>query len=170
MDGEAALQVFPAEGKCETRRLRAYANRQNYSTHHRQSVDSGELSRRNNLTVWPRFHIPSTEGKVGGSVGPGEHLRLSHFSTPSACCRWKGFEQGEAMIRNRKGQFRCARCSKLLCVVEDCCIDVKYKEFKADFIGGMIGNITCWRCGHLNVVRPPGSQPSPIPPPESATP
>lgn len=73
------------------------------------------------------------------------------------------------MIRNRNGQFRCSRCGKLLCVVEDCCIDVKYKEFKGGFIGG-IGNITCWRCGQLNVVRPSGSHLSAIPPPESATP
>ena len=73
------------------------------------------------------------------------------------------------MIRNRKEQFRCSRCGKLLCVVEGCSIDVKYQKFKGDFIGG-IGNITCWRCGQVNLVKPSGVRLSAVPPPESLTP
>lgn len=52
--------------------------------------------------------------------------------------------------KNCGKQFRCSKCGKLLCVIEECCIDIKYKKFKAGFVGG-IANITCWRCGHLNV-------------------
>jgi len=152
MNGDEALQVFPGDGKRHSRRPRAYENRQNYSTRHRQSFDTGGISRRKNLTVWPRFYIPRMEEEVGGLVGPRVYPCLSHFSTPSACCRWEAFDQEAAMSRNqvfRSREFRCTRCRALLAIEREGGIEVCRGDFE-----GMAGDwlsTTCYRCRHLNL-------------------
>ena len=141
------------KGSDETRRLRAYAKRQEeHLSHRRRFVDSGEVSRRKTLTVWPRFYIPRMEAEVGGSVGTEAHPYVSQSAISLACCKWEAFDQEAAMSRNqvfRSREFRCTRCRALLAIEREGGIEVCRGDFEG-MAGDWLSTI-CYRCRQLNL-------------------